>query len=74
MNLVPAFLLEGCLATLIKNAVVSGDINMPIELSPLLQATRLYADLFKNEHLNNYEVKEDIFMARIHYFAEKGLL
>ena len=51
MSLIPAFLLEGCLANLIKNAVITGNhqIGKLGELNPIFKALRMYADLFQNE-------------------------
>ena len=70
MNLVPACLLEGCIATLIKTAMSKGDYDMNrwVELKPLMQITRTYADLFKNESLYNFTVDQDVILACVQYF------
>ena len=60
MNLVPAFLLEGCIATLIKTAMSKGDYDRErwVELEPLFSITRTYADLFKNESIYKFNVDQ----------------
>ena len=51
MSLIPAFLLEGCLGNLIKNAFSSGNhaIEKPSDLGPIFKELYMYADLFQNE-------------------------
>lgn len=47
MSLVPALLIEGCLATLIKSAVRSGTYDgKPVELQPFFGIISNYAELF----------------------------
>ena len=48
MNLVQAFLLEGCLATLINTAMSKNKYSLgePFELAPLMRIATTYADLF----------------------------
>ena len=73
MNLMPVFLLEGCLCTFLKSSS-SGPISEPIELSHLFKILSSYADLFKNEHMTSNDESEEIFHQRINYFAERGLI
>ena len=76
MNLMPVFLLEGCMCTLIKSFVRSGknSIDEPVELNPLFKVLVKYADLFKNEHMGSQDESLAVFHKRINYFAEKGIL
>lgn len=55
MSLIPAFLLEGCLTTLIKSSFASGEvtIDQQVELKPLFKILKVYANLFSNEHLTS---------------------
>lgn len=52
MLLLPAFLIEGCLSIFLKNEVSAVEYldGKPIEMRPLFDIIKLYADLFKNEH------------------------
>ena len=76
MNLMPAFLLEGAICTLIKSAVSSGEYHLdkPVEIAPLMKVVRLYADLFKNETMQTYEVQSDIIMTRVGYWVDRKVL
>jgi len=49
MQLMPAFLLEGCLCIYLKSAVVNENYTdgMPVAIRPCLEIMKLYADLFK---------------------------
>ena len=74
MSLMPAFLLEGCMASIIKSRVVSGEFtsDKPLELLPLFNLLGKYENLFKNEHMYEYEGSQEIFMKRINYFVDQG--
>ena len=52
MNLMPVFLIEGCLSIFLKNEVITKDYHdgKPVLMSPLVEIIELYANLFKNEH------------------------
>ena len=72
MSLMPAFLLEGCMASIIKSRMMSGEftISKPLELLPLFNLLGKYENLFKNEHMYEYEGSQEIFMQRINYFVD----
>ena len=57
MSLMPAFLLEGCMASIIKSREMSGEFtpDKPLELLPLFNLLGKYENLFKNEHMYEYE-------------------
>ena len=72
MNLMPVFLLEGCMCTVVKSSMLSGKenpVNEPIELKWLFKILCSYADLFKNEHMTSNDESEEIFYQRIDYFV-----
>ena len=76
MNLIPAFLLEGCMCTVIKSAFSSGSfsIGKPVEIDPLLRVLRMYADLFKNETLTAVDASKETILQRVNYFVDLGAL
>lgn len=79
MNLMPVFLLEGCLCTFLKSSMLPGGgkknpISEPIELNQLFKILCSYADLFRNEHMTSNDESEEIFHQRLNYFAERGLI
>ena len=75
-SLIPAFLLEGCLSTLIKSAMSrkSYELGESVAVALLFKIVRFYADLFQNESLTNYQSDPDVIMQRMAYFDEKGLV
>ena len=76
MNLIPAFLLEGCLCTIIKVDMENGSImdGQPIELDPLFMELQMFEELFRNEHMYAYEDYREIFMQAINFFSERRIL
>jgi len=58
MNLMPAFLIEGCLSIFLKNEVLTKDYydGKPVLMGPLYEIIKLYANLFKNEHFTPFKV------------------
>ena len=60
------------MASIIKSRMMSGEftINKPLELLPLFNLLGKYENLFKNEHMYEYEGSQEIFMQRINYFVD----
>ena len=58
MNLMPAFLIEGCVAIFIQNEILTDEYfdGKPIAMLPLLDIIILYHDLFQNEHFMNFKI------------------
>ena len=58
MNLMPAFLIEGCLAIFIQNEVLTDEYfhGKPIAMLPLLDIINIYHDLFQNEHFMDFKI------------------
>ncbi len=52
MQLMPLFLIEGCLALYLKNEVLTKEYQegSPIAMLPLFEVVKTYASLFQNEH------------------------
>lgn len=52
MNLMPAFLIEGCLSIFLKNEVLTNEYydGKPVNMRPLYDIMELYEELFRNEH------------------------
>jgi len=48
MNLMPVFLIEGCLSIFLKNEVLTNDYydGKPVVMGPLFKIIKLYAHLF----------------------------
>ena len=77
MQLMPAFLIEGCLSIFIRNAVLSDSTyfhGKPIDMVPLFDIVKLYADLFKNEHFVDYDISKTRLLQRVSYFDKLGIL
>lgn len=76
MNLLPVFLLEGCLAIFLKNEVLTDEYfeGKPILMAPLFQISLLYEELFRNEHFNKYDMRKEAMLRRVDYFVERGTL
>jgi len=76
MSLVPAFLIEGCLATLINTALAKNkyQVGEPFELEPLMRIGATYADMLLNETILQYPIDSQIIMERIKYFQSCGVL
>jgi hypothetical protein len=75
MQLIPAFLLEGCLATVFKQALAKSEMvyDKPIALSPFFEVCRMYAEVFTNEHLGHFDVTPTTIMRRVQFFVDKGI-
>ena len=76
MNLIPAFLLEGCLSTIIKSAVLSGrqSIDTPIGLNTIYKLLTLYACLFRNENLFTQKFTYESLRYHTAFFVKKGII
>jgi len=76
MNLMPAFLIEGCLSIFLKNEVLTNEYydGKPIALRPLYDILILYEELFRNEHFNSYAIPKDKALSKVDYFVKKGFL
>ena len=64
MSLTPAFLLEGCISTLIKARISAGSYevgNSVTEVAPMFKILRTYAHLFRNESMIDLE-ESDVAM------------
>ena len=62
--MIPAFLIEGCLSTLIKSAVSLGtyQVGQSVEIAPLFDIITIYADLFRGESLAKLEPTHNVVM------------
>ena len=74
MNLMPAFLIEGCLAIFIQNEVLTDEYfhGKPIAMLPLLGIINIYHDLFQNEHFMDFKMQKKRILERVGYFVKKG--
>mmetsp|Transcript_15899 Transcript_15899/g.21532 ORF Transcript_15899/g.21532 Transcript_15899/m.21532 type:complete len:149 (+) Transcript_15899:2661-3107(+) len=72
MQLMPAFMIEGCLAIFLKNAVFTNDSyqdGTPVAMRPLYDILTLYADLFKNESFLNSDLSKTRVMQSVDFFV-----
>lgn len=76
MQLLPTFLLEGCLSIFLKNEVLTPEYyqGKPLIMKPLIEIIKLYDDLFRNEHFNKYDMSKETFFKRLSYFTDRGTL
>lgn len=76
MNLMPAFLIEGCLSVFLKNEVITEEYydGKPVLMSPLLDVCKFYADLFANEHFGVFDLTKPKLLQKVSYFVDKGFL
>lgn len=77
MNLMPAFLIEGCLSVFLKNEVITNDQYFDgkhVVMKPLLEVCQFYGDLFVNEHFTVLDLTGQKVLQKVGYFVEKGLL
>ena len=77
MQLMPAFLIEGCLSIFLLNEILTdeySDGTKPIPMKPLFDIIKLYADLFKNEHFSNLDLSKDNLLGKVDHFVKKGYL
>lgn len=74
MNLMPAFLIEGCLAIFIQNEVLTDEYfhGKPIAMPPFLDIIKIYHDLFRNEHFMDLNIQKKRLLDRVGYFVKKG--
>ena len=70
MNLMPAFLIEGCLAIFIQNEVLTDEYfdGKPIAMLPLLEIINIYHDLFQNEVFMDHKIQKKRILERVGYF------
>lgn len=77
MQLMPAFLIEGCLSIYLRSAVgyESYKDGTPVPMRPCLDIMKLYADLFKNETYfsNDLSVTNPRITESLKFFEHKGL-
>ena len=76
MQLMPAFLIEGCLSIFLMNEVLTEEYfeGKPVAMRPLFDIVQLYADLFKNEHFTNYDLSKENLLEKVDHFVKKGYL
>ena len=76
MQLIPAFLIEGCLSIFLKSEVLTDDYHdgKPIEMRPLFDITNLYESIFRNESFATFSVSKEIMLQRVGFFVAKGYL
>ena len=76
MNLMPAFLIEGCLSIFLKNEVLTNEYydGKPIAMRPLYDIIILYEELFRNEHFYDYAIPKEKAVSKVEYFVKKGYL
>ena len=76
MNLMPAFLIEGCLSIFLKNEILTNDYfdGKPIAMRPLYDIIILYEELFRNEHFYDYAIPKEKAINKVEYFVKKGYL
>ena len=76
MNLMPAFLIEGCLSIFLKNEVLTNQYydGKPIAMRPLYDILMLYEELFRNEHFHDYAIPKEKAISKVEYFVKKGFL
>ena len=77
MQLMPAFLIEGCLSIYLKNAIIeNGNYRegMPVAMRPCLDVMKLYADLLKNETFLSNDLSKETLLNSVGFFVKKGLL
>ena len=76
MNLMPAFLIEGCLSIFLKNEVLTNQYydGKPIAMRPLYNILMLYEELFRNEHFHDYAIPKEKAISKVEYFVKKGFL
>ena len=76
MNLMPAFLIEGCLSIVLKKQSMT-DENFDakkIKMGPLFDVVVFYENLFRNEHFSDYQISKESVLRRVDHFVSKGLL
>lgn len=76
MNLMPAFLIEGCLSMFLLNEVAMDEYydGKPVTMSPLYDIIILYEKLFRNEHFYSYAIPKEKAKSKVEYFVKKGYL
>ena len=76
MQLMPAFLTEGCLSIYLKNKVIENDYRdgMPVAMRPCLEVMKLYVDLLKNETFLTNVLSQERLMEGLGFFVNKKLL
>jgi len=77
MQLMPALLIEGCLSIFLRNAVLTDEAyyeGKDIQMLPLFDIIKLYADLFRNEHFVAHDLSKNRLLQRVNYFDRKGFL
>ena len=75
MQLMPAFIIEGCLSIFLKNAVFANDSyqdGTPVQMQPLYEIIILYADLLKHESYRNIDISKDRVLKSLDFFVRKG--
>lgn len=77
MQLMPAFLIEGCLSIFLKNSVFANDSyqdGTPVAMQPLYDIILLYTDLLLNESFLNYDLSKQRVLQSVDFFVKKGYL